>query len=299
MSRFLLQTVIALVARLTPFSIHGIRLIVWLLLPAHLVTNVRRWPDISTYARLLRPGERPVTAFVKYCWAQDEKSAWTCLVHSSWDHAARHCDFSGVDDLKAMAERGRGLLLLSMHYGPMLYGYILARSGLDFVTLVYEENVPHVDGAFVRQLLTKKDIFLGTHQGLLIANKSERRFVRRMLAGIPGVLLADLFADGNHLAVPCLDIEYPIGVFPFKLALRHAFPIAVVWLSRIEGYGYRLNVRELAFRTVEEGVARYASLLEHAVRSDPYLWNCAFSKEWVERRRRSAPHSLPQSPARS
>jgi hypothetical protein len=72
--------------------------------------------------------------------------------------------------------------------------------------------------------------------------------------------------------VHCLDVDYPIGVFPFKLALRHSFPVAVVWFSKIEGRGFKLNVREIRFGAIEEGVTQYCALLEHVVRTDPFLW---------------------------
>jgi len=62
------------------------------------------------------------------------------------------------------------------------------------------------------------------------------------------------------MVMNCLGINYPIGVFPFKLALIHAFPVAIIWFSKIKGNGYKLNVKEICFSTIEEGVAIAARL---------------------------------------
>jgi len=85
-------------------------------------------------------------------------------------------------------------------------------------------------------------------------------------------MLIDYPQVNNSISVKCLGIDFPFAVFPFRISLRYNFPTVVVWLSKIKGKGYKLNIREVIFTTVNEGVIQYANILEEIVKNDPCLW---------------------------
>ncbi len=286
LARYLRKVWILLLVRLSGFSIRGVRCVRALLVPWYLVRNVRRWRDVLGYIGYVRGAQQGVAALYRYYASHAEQVIWMTLAYEAWESALKHHDLRGVEDLRAMAARGRGLLVLGMHYGPRCAGYLLYRTGLGPAILVDRHNIPDLDGVSWKRLLPGDYVFRGTYDGIVQAGRSEKQFVRMLLARRPGLILNDLFADGNSRAVRCLGIDYPIGAFPFKLALRHALPVAVMWFSRIEGAGYRVNVRELRFATVDEGVGQYAAVLDQVVTTDPFLWN--IGEYYAGRRRRAA-----------
>jgi len=266
------KRLIVLAVRLCCYSIEGISLVKSLLLPVYVVRNIGSWHRVIQHLRLLVPEKSPVKNLIRYHRAQVDRLVWSTLGHNAWDHTLKYHDFSSVEDLRRILSRGGGLLLLSMHYGPGFAGYVLHHEGLHPAILAAEVNIPDLDGIPLKRLLTKEYVFRGTYDGIVAANRSERQFVRMMLAGRPGLILMDGIARRSCLTANCLGIRYPIGVFPFKLALIHGFPVAMMWFSKMEGKGYKLNIREIRFNTVEEGVAQYGAFLDHMVRADPYLW---------------------------
>lgn len=267
------KRLIVLIVRFTSFSPPGIRLVKSLLLPVYGIRNTPSWPLVVRYLKILLPEMSAVKSLFRYYWNQVDRIVWSTLGYNAWDRTLKYHDFSRVDDLRIMAGRGQGLLLLGLHNGPMFSGYLFHRRGLNPAILLAQANIPDIDRIPWKGLLTKEFTFRGTYDGMVTANHSERRFIKMMLAGRPGMMMMDVIEGINFLTAKCLGINYPIGIFPFKLALTHNFPVAVIWFSKIKGNGYQLNSREICFSTLEEGVAQYGSFLDQVVRADPFLWN--------------------------
>ena len=267
------RRLIVLAVRVFSYSITGISLVKSLLLPLDLLRNIRSWYWIMTHLKILRPEESRIQNLIRYHRARVDRIVWSALGHNAWDGTVKYHDFSRVDDLRIIASRGKGLLLLGMHYGPLFGGYVLTQGGLNPVILAAQANIPNLDRIPLKRLLTNEYIFRGTYDGIVAANHSERQFIKMMLAGRPGMIMMDGTAKRNVRATPCLGMNYPVGIFPFKLALRHAFPAVIMWFSKIRGSGYRLNIEEICFSSVEEGVAQYGALLDQVVRADPFLWD--------------------------
>jgi hypothetical protein len=274
------KRLILFLVRLSGFSLFGIRLVRAALLPLNLIRQRRSWRPAVRYVKIMFPGRGAVKNLIQYYRTQVDQNVWSILVHNAWDSALKYNDFSRAADLRTVLARGKGCLLLGLHYGPAFSGFSLNRMGFNPAILSARVNIPDLDGIPFRRFLTKETIFRGTHDGMAAANHSEKRWIRMMMSGRPGLILIDGIAEGNFIPVDCLGIRYPVGMFAFKLALTHAFPVAVIWFSKIPGKGYRLNFREIEFAAVEEGASRYGALLEQIVRTNPFLWNFgpSFSK---------------------
>ena len=261
--------------RLGGFSLNGIRLVAILLLPLQLIENVRGWRPVIRYLKILAPARGPLAGLIRFYLAQADIRVWMMLIHDAWDTTLKYNDFSGVADLRAIAGRGQGLLVLGMHYGTVCGGYVLHRMGLNPAILAESQNIPDLDGLPLQGALSGDIVFRGTYDGMVAAKHSEKALVKMMISGRPGMILMDGFVKKNFRSAKCLGIDYPLGAFPFKLALTHAFPVAVLWFSKIKGQGYKLNVREIYFSTIEEGAAQYGALLDAVVRADPLRWQFA------------------------
>jgi lauroyl/myristoyl acyltransferase len=219
------------------------------------------------------PEQNSLKSLVCFHRAMADQIIWSTLIHNSWERNVKYNDFSNVATLRAIAGRGKGLLLLSMHYGPVFYGYSLSKMGLNPAILALKNNIPDIGGIPLQRLLANEYTFLGTYDGMVTAKRSEKLFTKMMMNGRPGMIMIDGMAKKNYIPTNCLGVDYHVGVFPFKLALTHSFPTAVIWFSKIKGKGYKLNVREICFDTVEEGVNQYAAFLDKVVRTDPYRWH--------------------------
>jgi lauroyl/myristoyl acyltransferase len=273
LARFLRTTWIVLIVRLFFCSVYGVRLAKALLLPRYLILNVRLWPKVFRYSELVLGERKPVRNLIRYYLAQADQTVWATLAYEVWDSVLRHHEFGAVEELRAVAGRGKGLLVLGMHYGPRFIGYLLYKQGLNPAILAARENIPDLDDVSLKSLVPNEYAFRGTYDGFSQTNRSEKSFVRMMLGGRPGMIVNDVFVSKNGVVAKFLGVDYPVAAFPFKLALKHDFPVAVAWLTRIKGAGYKLNVREIHFGTVEDGVAQYAALFERVVREDPFPWH--------------------------
>ena len=260
------------IAGLFFFSIFGIGLVKVLLLPIEFVRCIRSLPRVVRYAKMLLPRQGAIKSLVLFHVAQADQAVWSALVHNAWNRTLKYNDFSAVDELRNIAGRDKGMLLLGMHYGAFFGGYVLYRSGLNPVILAAQVNIPGLDRFPFKKVLTNEYVFRGSYNGLVKAGQAERRFVGMVLAHRPGMIIMDGIAEANFLITNCLGIDYPIGIFPFKLALTQALPVVVMWFSKIKGKGYKLNIREINFSSIEEGVAQYAALLDQIVRADPFRW---------------------------
>lgn len=148
--------------------------------------------------------------------------------------------------------------------------------------MVDQGNIPNLRGHPLPSWSAHgREEFLGTYDGVVRANHAERTFLKMVLAGRPGLILADVIAGSKFTNVPFLGTAYPVGHFPFNLALRQDLSVAFIWWEKIRGRGYALKVREVSFRTVEEGALLFGSFMEEVIRANPYIWH--YSPEWQNR----------------
>jgi len=252
----------------------------------HLIRN-RHLPDaVAQYLKVMLPEQSKMQCLIRQHQIHADRMIWSILTYDAWDTAFRYHDLSEADHLRTIVARGNGLLLLGMHYGPMFTGYLLYRMGLNPVILSAKVNIPDIDGYPCSMLLPQEVIFRGSYDGILEARHSEKKFIRMMMSGRPGMIVIDSFRkewldERNYRTTNCLGIDYPLAVFPFKLALKYSFPVAIVWLSKIKGRGYKLNVREIHFSTINEGVVQYCHLLDKVARSDPHEWQAGSGNEYI------------------
>ena len=263
----------SLIVRFFSSSLILIRFIVTLLFPPFLLVHIKSWNKDINYLRILNPEQSVFKSLILYYRAQIDLAVWQKLTFNSYHSTLKYNDFSQIDKLKNILIKGNGLLILGMHYGPMCSGYLLYQNGLDPAILATPNNIPDPRGNCYKKFLTNEYLFRGNYEGFFIANKSEKGFIQRMLDGFPGMIMIDPASGNNNLKSQCLGIDFPINIFPFKLALKYSFPVAVIWLSKIRRRGYRLNVDQIHFTTIEDGINQYGEILTKIVCEDPCLWH--------------------------
>jgi lauroyl/myristoyl acyltransferase len=229
---------------------------------------------------LVKPGQNKFITLAKFYLARRDIDIWDNKIYESYQKSLKYNDLSSISELRSISENGKGLLILGFHYGPNCIGYTLHKSGIKLSILALPENIPLLDEMPYKRLIPQEYIFRGSYDGMLPINHSEKRFLQLMLEGRCGILLNDTLVNPNSKYAKLLDHNFPVGVFPFKLAIKHSFPVVVIWYSKIRGKGYKLNVRRIEFNTIESGIAQYIEILEQIIRENPYLW--FFGREFQE-----------------
>ena len=252
-----------------------------LLFPIFLIQNILSWKLFYNLKRII-PNRGIRKHFIRYCLAQVDMFIWVTLIPNAYKKSLNHNDFTSIDDIRKILSRNKGLLLVGMHYGPMCIGYVLHQNGFNPAILSAPGNIPDLDKIPFNWLLPQDYIFRGEFEGILRHNHSEKRYINLLLAGRPGMIMIDGTMNNNIRHIKCLGVDFPIGVFSFKLSIKHSFPFVVIWFSKIKGGGYRLNLKELNFNTIEDGVSQYGALQDKIITKDPYRWHNlhVFAKQW-------------------
>ncbi len=197
------------------------------------------------------------------------------MPHYSESHLRRLVRFRQTGLIEQAQQRGRGLVLLSAHYG----NWELSALALPLVTTVPVTVVTkRVKNAVVDQLLDRARRRTGNQ--LVRAHRVGRSIPRIIRENRALALLADQSARPQHdFYVPFFGIPTLTFRTPAVLALRFQMPVIVGFCERQPDGSYEVVLQTLPTEDllpVEEGaqelMRRYHQLLEAAIRRHPEQW---------------------------
>jgi len=193
-------------------------------------------------------------------------------------------DLSGIDVLKRCVERGRGLILVSGHFGSWeLNGASLGLAGIATTVVARRQSNPYVD-EFVNKYRSSFRMKMITHGAPLkelikaLRNNEIIGLISDQDAGKRGVFV-DFF---GHKA------STPTGAA--QLALKYGAPIVVLMTKRTAPARYKTIFREIEILpgdTVEELTQRYTSVMEEIIRATPEQYF------WMHKRWKTSPENQP------
>ena len=182
-----------------------------------------------------------------------------------------------------LALRGRGVILLSGHYGNFeLVGSHLARMNpVDFV--VKPQSNRGVD-ALIGRLRAAAGV------GSIPLGAGLRRAFEALRAGHWLAMVADQDARAAGVFVPFMGRPASTPTGPAELSLRSGAPIVMGFVTRLDDGRVRLDVdaplvpaEARTPATVRELTARHTARLEASVRRCPEMWF------WLHRRWKTSP----------
>lgn len=196
--------------------------------------------------------------------------------------------FDGLEILQSAAREGRGLILLSGHFGVFeLLGAAVAAHGFPVDVIVQPQSNPWVDRWLER---SRRRLGLG-----VIRRGAEVRDVLRALRAERCVaLLADQDARGRGVFVDFLGRPASTPVGPAALSLRTGAPIVMGFVVRGADGRHHAHVEPPISitpsgdpeRDVADLTRRHVSVLERWVRRHPEHWY------WFHHRWKTAPPAL-------
>lgn len=214
---------------------------------------------------------RTIVEFLRFA-AKDQK------------HILDLIELSGVDRLRAGLASGRGVVVVTGHYGAWaLYVTALATAGVPAALLVGRQSNPGV-----------QNIVLGLSGGvvrLIPKGKSAPRGLLEVLrSGHCAVMVADHYNSSEKLIVPFLGHPASTLPLPGALVVRHGLPLFVMEGHRRADGTHLVELRQLRAGgddpdATEESVAREINdALSDFIRRYPeqYFW---YHRRWKLRGR--------------
>ncbi len=193
---------------------------------------------------------------------------------------ARIVEAEGLDLLREAYDEGRGLVVVTGHFGNWeLAGASLPAFGFPVDAVMQAMRNPYLTG-YVRRSRER----LG--MGLIDRADAWARLTRSLAAGRVVAFVADQDARGRGVFVPFLGRPASTHRAPALLALRARVPLLVGGVERVGRLRYRLWVKRLApparcgvGERVRELTRLWSQELERRVRLSPeqYFWH---HKRW-------------------
>ncbi len=182
--------------------------------------------------------------------------------------------YKNIELIREVYNRGRGLILLSGHYGNWEFLAYSVNVYLDLPVLII---VKPFSNYFLDKVINR----FRTRRGNSVVSMYESAFkvVKTLNEGGIVALLADQSATKDKdIYVPFFGREVATFDSPAFLALRYNVPIILGFAERI-GNHYQVELEELDFSDLtlsKEGIyeltLRYTRKLEEAIRRRPELW---------------------------
>ena len=220
------------------------------------------------------PAER--RALLDECWRHFGRQALAYVRLQSMppDEIVRRCPFVNVELLDEAVARGKGVMIISAHYG----GWEVA--GLAIMSRV--KNVHSVARKLDNRLLQRDVAQLRARTGVEILDrrKAARPLMRALAEGEVIVLLPDqAVLPREGLLVPFLGRDAWTTDAPAKMALRHGSTIVFAFCIP-DGPAHRLEfetpirVDQLSDgeRTAEALTARINEVISRRIAAQPELW---------------------------
>jgi KDO2-lipid IV(A) lauroyltransferase len=201
-----------------------------------------------------------------------------CLEWLSEERFAERIQFENPELFSICAARGRGLLLLSGHYGN--WEWLACAAGLALrplgipVTVVVKRQANAVADRWLNRYRTRwgNRVVELEHAAWALSRALRRREAIALLAD-------QRAAPEQALWLPFFGVLVPVHALPAAVALRFRVPIILGFARRCKDGRYRVRLQELPSDDLEdspEGVReltrRYLERLEAVIRQQPELW---------------------------
>ena len=180
-------------------------------------------------------------------------------------------DLDEVSVIRDVIARGRGLMLVSGHFGSWeMNGASMTSSGIPVVIVAKRQSNPYVDAWVTRYRKQFK-------MNLISTGAPVKHLIRALRNGEVVGLISDQDAGSKGVFVPFFGRLASTTRGAAELVLRYGAPLVVCMTVRLSQGKYKTLVREVEVRsgdTVESLTARYTKVMEDIIRLYPeqYFW---------------------------
>jgi KDO2-lipid IV(A) lauroyltransferase len=197
-------------------------------------------------------------------------------------------DISEITVLERCLERGRGLVLVSGHYGSWeLNGAALGLAGLPMTVVGKRQSNPYVD-KFVTQYRSDMGMKMVTHGAPI------KQLLRALKNGEIVGLISDQDSGKRGIFVDFFGEKASTPAGAAQLSIKYSAPVVLTTTTRTSPGHYVMSATEIEVSgddTVETLTRRYTEALENVIRRHPeqYFW---MHRRWKTR----PPHHKKEKP---
>jgi Kdo2-lipid IVA lauroyltransferase/acyltransferase len=192
-------------------------------------------------------------------------------------------DLEEVHLVREAAAKGRGVMLISGHFGSWeMNGASMTTSGIPVVIVAKRQANPYVDAWITRYRKELNMSIIGTGAPV-------KQLVRALRNGEVVGLISDQNAGKRGVFVPFFGRPASTTRGAAELALRYGAPLLACMTVRLRQGKYKTLVRDVEIRsddTVESLTARYTKVMEDIIRLYPEQYF------WMHRRWKTRPGSV-------
>ena len=200
-----------------------------------------------------------------------------CFYSRSYDILYRHLfvenpqrylqyiHIDGKEHVRRLLGQDTGVILISGHFGPnirnLLFKEVFGIDAVAFVGPTYKEEIDTSSGKLYETLSLYKYYLVGEERQLQEGLKKNEWIV----------FLNDYPVKKRESNIQTLfGKRVYFSELPFKLALELNIPLLFFGTTRIKNQ-YQVSIMPLDnFKTKQEGLAKYISIVEDLLRRDPY-----------------------------
>lgn len=200
-----------------------------------------------------------------------------CFYSRSYDILYRHLfvenpqrylqyiHIDGKEHVRRLLGQDTGVILISGHFGPnirnLLFKEVFGIDAVAFVGPTYKEEIDTSSGKLYETLSLYKYYLVGEERQLQEGLKKKEWIV----------FLNDYPVKKRESNIQTLfGKRVYFSELPFKLALELNIPLLFFGTTRIKNQ-YQVSIMPLDnFKTKQEGLAKYISIVEDLLRRDPY-----------------------------
>lgn len=177
----------------------------------------------------------------------------------------QHIHIDGKEHVRRLLGQDTGVILISGHFGPnirnLLFKEVFGIDAVAFVGPTYKEEIDTSSGKLYETLSLYKYYLVGEERQLQEGLKKNEWIV----------FLNDYPVKKRESNIQTLfGKRVYFSELPFKLALELNIPLLFFGTTRIKNQ-YQVSIMPLDnFKTKQEGLAKYISIVEDLLRRDPY-----------------------------
>ncbi len=232
---------------------------------------------------MIRPGLSPRRAAVllrqrfRYAALEDLEGHWLALRRAT----PQRCRIDGLDAIRETLSRGKGIVLLTMHFDASILGAaLLGQAGLKLNPMASDvfgdSRIPFL----IRRYFRRKYAGLVSHLNggrVAYVPRDLAHLYRALRAGEGVVILGDAPAGDTHLAVPIAFFGRRLAFAPgfLRLAEKTGAPVAAFVCLRDSQGGYRITFSPVFWPVGgkhQDNAPRLYAFLEACVRRYPGRW---------------------------
>lgn len=241
-----------------------------------MVARISSWRCMMDFARNIGDRHPGLFYVVRHFVQTGIDYVWGYLYYESESNLRQHVDVENRDVIDQAINDGKGVIVISAHYGPMITTFMLQTMYGNIKRPVTADNFQRwekMSTYTIKPFRSKMHEFLSNPALSIVSGRSERDMVKHLKQGGALLMYLDWPGPVKGNAVDFFGFRFSPNHFPFKMSLLTNSPVVFCSLEKKIGEGYLLRITQCDnFSSPHEGYMLYLSFLKALISANPFSW---------------------------